>query len=179
MTGQKESNELTLGCAAAKGHFDALKALYKINKCNLASDYICSATSLAISNGHFDCVKYLIDNAWASFPVQDKVILAKMATREAAVSIQKTQTLALLLKKFTPTLPEGTVHELKQAYPKAFENLEAVRKESLNQGANKPSSGFTPMYKKLQDKPVVINKPLAMVNLLEDCEPRRLNTPVC
>ena len=164
--------------AAKSGNLEALKYWYKQNKYDFSSKEVCSAVSWMILNNHFQCLKYLIDLTWHAFSNEDKRSVLKMAALSASeeVSVQemikeKTKPLAYFLKKYTPTLPEGTVRELKKEYSKAFENLQSPH-------AQKPNGSFLPMFKnsavkKIQAKTAYahveeIKKPLALVNLLEE-----------
>lgn len=165
--------------AAITGNLETLKDWYKQNKYEISSKEVCSAVSWMILNHHFQCLKYLIDLTWHTFTNEDKRAVLKMAALSASeeVSVQemikeKTKPLAYFLKKYTPTLPEGTVRDLKKEYSKAFENLQNPHAQKLN-------SSFLPMFKNASVKTttkakqtnsntVTINKPLALVNLLEE-----------
>lgn len=164
--------------AAKSGNLETLKDWYKQNKYEISSKEVCSAVSWMILNHHFQCLKYLIDLTWHTFTNEDKRAVLKMAALSASEEVsnqemikEKTKPLAYFLKKYTPTLPEGTVRELKKEYSKAFENLQNPHAQKLN-------GSFLPMFKnsgakKIQGKTSYalveeIKKPLALVNLLEE-----------
>lgn len=163
---------------AKTGNLEALKYWYKHNKYEFSSKEVCSAVSWMILNQHFQCLKYLIDLTWHAFNNEDKRSVLKMAALSASEDVsnqemikEKTKPLAYFLKKYTPTLPEGTVRELKRDYSKAFENLQ-------NPHAQKPNGSFLPMFKNSEVKNSLPKKththvesnkkPLALVNLLEE-----------
>ena len=172
--------------AAKSGNLEALKCWYKQNKYDFLPQEVSSAVSWMILNHHFQCLKYLVDLTWHAFTNEDKRSVLKMAALSASEEIsdqemirEKTKALAYFLKKYTPTLPEGTVRELKKDFSKAFENLQ-------NPHAQKPNGSFLPMFKKSAVNKTQANtyhahteeikKPLALVNLLEeDVKPNTVN----
>ncbi len=181
----KSVPHLALEDAAKSGNLEALKCWYKQNKHDFSPKEVSSAVSWMMLNNHFQCLKYLIDLTWHAFSHDDKRFILKMAALSASEDIhdqemmrEKTKPLAYFLKKYTPTLPEGTIRDLKKEYSKAFENLQ-------NPHAQKPNGSFLPMFKnatgatKTKAKTSCstiekMNKPLVLVNLLE--EDLKLNT---
>ncbi len=165
--------EQALHEAAKTGNLEAIKLCYKLHKHDFDAKLFSTAASLAILNKHFICVKYLIDLGWHTFSTEDKCVVLKMAALTASENSyfpetvrENTKSLAFFLKKYKPTFPEGTFRQLKKDFNKAFENLQSPY-------AQKTNDSFLPMFKsakKTAVKPesVVVKKPLALVNLLED-----------
>lgn len=171
-----ENFEQHLHVAAKTGNLEAIKLCYKLHKHEFNAELYSSAASLAILNKHFQCVKYLIDLGWHTFSNKEKCLLLKIAALTASkysefpeTIRENTKSLAFFIKKYKPTFPEGTFHQLKKDYCKAFENLQSPY-------AQKTNDSFLPMFKNASVKtafkaspiPVAPRKPVVLVNLLED-----------